>query len=232
MSAVGGVQRAAIASALPGSVAGVARGTFEWEDGPAVAADQRPTAIVESVSADFFGTIGVSLDAGRDFDSRDGADGLPVAIVSRQFAAQVPRGGALGHGVRLFTQGFAGKSAVIVGVAPDIVGSRDQEPQAAIYLPHAQAPSSSIWVLLSTTINEASLAPALRDVVRQLDPNLPVLDGPVPVAQRLAGGYRYRAVVAGLFATFAAIALLLACMGLYAVVAQVVQSRSREIGVR
>jgi len=232
-SGVSGVERVAVTSTLPLARPGAGgRRAFEVEGVAAVDEDERPTAIAQSLSEGYFATLGLSLQSGRDFDARDRSDGVPVAIVSRQFANQHGRGDPIGKRVRLFAADTATAWTTIIAVAPDIVGSREQTPEPVIYLPQSQAPSPSFWMLLRTSSAEAPLWQSLHETVRRLDPSLPIVDGPVALADRLAQAYRYRTVMAALFTSFAVIALLLACMGLYAVVAQVVHARTREIGVR
>jgi predicted permease len=230
-AAMTGVERVALSSTLPATLLG-GRRPFESEGTPIPDAAERPTAIVQAVSDGYFSTLRLPLLDGRDFDSRERSDGPPVAIVSRQFASQQWRGKAVGKRLRLFTADRASEPITVIAVAPDIVGSREQRPEPVIFVPQSQAPSTSMWLLVQTGNAAVSVSQSLRDALTRVDASLPIVDGPVPLADRLARGYRYRAVMAGLFAIFAVIALLLASMGLYAVVAQVVRSRTREIGVR
>jgi putative ABC transport system permease protein len=233
VSALATVERFAITSSLPTSAPGMGlRRPFERESAPIAHADERPTAIVQTVSQGYFSTLGLSLTAGRDFDARDRGDSPRVAIVSRRFAAQQWQGDAIGKRLRVMAGTAAGDWMTVVAVAPDIVVSREQAPEPVIYLPQRQAPSASVWLLALTRTMPESVSRELREVVRAVDADLPIVDGPVALSDRLARGYRYRAVIAGLFTIFAALALSLACLGLYAVVAQVVQARTREIGIR
>ena len=233
MSGDGEVSRVAVTSRLPGGTAGTGnRRGFERAGASMVRDDQRPDVMVQTVSSGYFATVGVPLLAGRDFDAHDRNGRAPVAIVSRQFAAQQWAGAAIGQRVRLFTRGRAADWLTVVGVAPDIGSSGAPGIEPTVYLPHAQEPGAAMWLLVRPARGPEPAARVLRASVRRLDAELPIVTGPAPLTDWLAGAYRYRAVMAGLFAVFAAVAVLLACLGLYASVTQAVQTRSQEIGIR
>jgi putative ABC transport system permease protein len=231
-SANSGVARAALTSGFPGAPRAGARRSFERAGAASVAEEERPTVTVQTVTSGYFSTLGLSLAAGRDFEPHDRTAAMPVAIVSRQFAAQQWGGEAVGERLRLFGNEGGGEWITVVGIAPDIVQSREQRPEPTVYLPLSQQPVAAMWVVARASGPPDAIAPILRDVVRALDAELPMVNRPAPLTDRLAGAYRYRAVMAGLFGIFAGIAVLLASLGLYAVVAQAVQARTREIGVR
>jgi ABC-type antimicrobial peptide transport system permease subunit len=89
-----------------------------------------------------------------------------------------------------------------------------------------------MWVIVRTFVSPGTLAVAVRREIQTLDPDLPVMLGPTPLAERLAPAWQYRGLTAALFLTFAAIALLLASIGLYAVSAHSLSRRTQEIGIR
>jgi ABC-type antimicrobial peptide transport system permease subunit len=89
-----------------------------------------------------------------------------------------------------------------------------------------------MWVMTRTRVPPAALVTGVRQTLQSIDPNLAIGIGPLPLATRLAQNNANRALYGGLFLAFAAIALLLASIGLYAVVAHSVGERTREIGIR
>jgi putative ABC transport system permease protein len=122
----------------------------------------------------------------------------------------------------------------VVGVVPNIVqsdGTRQQfEP--LIYLPYRQRPQQAMWVLTKTRVPPESLGTAFQREVQALDSELPIWLGPFALSERLAGGYWSRGLHGAVLLIFAAIALLLASVGLYAVMAHAVTRQTQEIGVR
>jgi putative ABC transport system permease protein len=106
------------------------------------------------------------------------------------------------------------------------------ESNAAVYLPYQQQGRSSMWVIARTRLSAGSFATSLRTEVQALDSILPLQIAPFSLADRLAERYQYRAVSGILFLVCAIAALLLASIGLHAVVAHSVSQRTKEIGVR
>jgi putative ABC transport system permease protein len=101
-----------------------------------------------------------------------------------------------------------------------------------VYVPFRQAPRPDSWIVARTRVPPATVSAAIRREVRAMDATLPIPLGPFALADRLADRYRYRAITGVLFLAFAAIALLLASVGLYAVVSHSVSRRTQEIGIR
>jgi hypothetical protein len=238
--ALPGVERAALAEAIPASRPGPDRTTIIAEDPPGGRAGEPPriNAAFMRVSPGFFDTAGVRLRAGRDFGPGDTVGAPLVAIVSESAAdALWPGGDPLG---RRFT---LGKQLVsIVGVSPNVVsgltGSREEHPGSErfpatrpsnyVFVPFAQHYQPSMFVLVRAP--EQAQTDALRAVVRRVDEQVAVLQAtPVSAQLRWLGAVWSAAVV---MLTLASVALAIAMLGVYGVVSFFVNSRMREFGIR
>jgi putative ABC transport system permease protein len=183
---------------------------------------------VTSVSPGYFTTLRIPLLAGRDFGPTDDERGPRVAVVSDAFARRFwPAGEAVGQVVR------QGENAVrIVGVARDTARRRlGEEPRPLLYTPLAQGYAPRQAVLVRAEGDPASVAFVVRDAVRTLEPDLPLLES-MPLRDYMAMmlfPQRIAGVVTGAIGT---LGLLLSMVGLSGVVALAVAARTREMGVR
>jgi len=189
-------------------------------------------ASTSSVRPGYFATLGIPLASGRDFDTDDRRGAARVAIVSESFAMR-----AFGTtdvlGARLGERDDRTGWATIVGVARDaIVQSLQAPPAPAVYFSHRQDENARMTFLVrSRTSSAEELAPAMREMLRTLDPALPVYRVMTMAKVRHEATSEQRAGAA-LLAGFGGLALLLAALGLHAVMTFSVRQRWRELGIR
>jgi len=230
--------------ALPGVVAAGAINTlplaggyscdsFALADRPAPPAGTEPCAENRIVGGDYFSAMGIRLAAGRLFSPQDDAKAPLVAIVNETFAkAWWPGRPAVGQRLKWGDFGNTSDWLTVVGVVSDVRHfGLGEPPRAEIDTPYAQNPDSGMGVVLKARADLAGLAPAARAAVAALDKDLPVynLRSMEEYVGRSTARPRQRA---GLTGVFAAVAILLAAVGVFATVAFSVVSRTREIGIR
>jgi putative ABC transport system permease protein len=236
-AAVPGVRSAAVSSNRLLTGGGWATGLVGVGDGPMVRLRSigRPPLWLNATTPGWFETMGMSLRSGRDFDAADRVGGGPVAIVNEAFVRQyLPGQQALGKRVRL---GFDAKTyREIVGVVGDAVYTTPREGmQATMYVPVAQRAPETFWPVVLLTINAA---PGQRAVVeRDVAAALTRVDPTVAFTfetfdQLIEATVTQERLIAMLSAFFGGLALLLAAVGLYGVVAHAVRARQAEIGLR
>jgi predicted permease len=187
--------------------------------------DGRPRAVRYSVvSASYFATLGVGLDAGRGFGGEDRPGSPPVAVVDRTFADRFwPGRQAVGR--RLFVWDAW---HTVVGVSEPVRYLRpDEQPEPQFYLSLEQHPQRAVQVVVA---GGPGAAAALREELAALDPDLPLpVEALADAVGRAFDRHRYLSLAV---ACFAGVALLLAALGTYGVMASSVAGRTREIGVQ
>jgi len=196
----------------------------------------RPSASCNLISGGYLRTLGIPVVRGREFDPRDRDDSPPVAIVSDSFARRYfPGENPIGRKLIVATPGKAAIEVTreIVGVAGDIRYLTPPVQQSLeIYLPYVQTTWPNIYVMARTTGDPASLTPLLRAALRDPAWNRQSIADLTSMRERISALNDKPRLNSLLAALFAAIALLLAGIGIYGVVSYSTVQRAQEIGIR
>jgi predicted permease len=232
LRALPGAGSAAVTSDMPGIGAGTR--TFRFKGHEDTPAGERPRAQYYAVSSDYLHAAKIPLIAGRGFTKEDGPNAPPVALVNEFLARQFfPKGDVLGKQILIDT-GNANEKLwrEIVGVVPATCRCQlFQLPNSEIYEPFPQKPAVDAYVMLRANSNPDALAPGLREAVWALDKDQPIV-GVMSMQQRRSFELRGAPVLQTMLGIFAGLALILAAVGLYGLVAYSVGQRSQEIGIR
>lgn len=190
------------------------------------------TSAMDTIDEGFFDSLAIPIVAGRAFLASDTKDTPPVAIVNEHFASHWwPDGDAVGKRIRI--GGRDGTPVEVVGVAKTVqYHDGSKPPLDFVYLPLAQRPVARMTLLLRASGEPLALVPVLKELVRGLDPNMPLID-----TRSYMALYRY-AVVEGpgiairMVGFMGVMALVLTLVGIYGLVAYNVSRRTHEIGIR
>ena len=191
---------------------------------------ERPYANRHLVSPQYFSTLRIPLRAGRDFAERDNTRVPQVVIINATFASRLfPGEDPIG---RTLVTGMAQQQAQVVGVVADVRGENLNTPaEPEYFLPALQRPEALTNVLVRSNLPPAAVAPLVREALRTIDPDLPLLQ-PDALTTRIGQTVANRKLALMLLGAFTALALVLATLGVYSVMAHLVAFRTSEIGLR
>lgn len=234
VSTLPGVQSAALATTVPFDEMQLG---FEFviKGRPKPLPSQYPSAGYNSVTPDYFRTMGIRLVAGRYFTDADREDSPATVIVNKAMASRFwPGESPLGRRIRLVSdESDTGPPTIeIVGVVEDVrQQGLDADVRSEIYLPYSQRPWRSCFLLVRSESSAGRLAAALRHEIREIDPNI-AMSRLQSMNQYLVASINAPRFRTFLLAVFAVLALLLAAAGVFGVTSYSVAQRTRDFGIR
>jgi putative ABC transport system permease protein len=229
LRAIPGVSHAAIVSNAPAGGAGQQQ--IELEHAPIANPASRPWISEIDVSPGYLDMIHLPLLRGRDFNTTDGAADHQAAIVTREAATRLwPGQDPIGKRFRLFDERNQPTAWItVVGISANIVQDiRTSDPMPLLFLPYRQESGSGATLMVESAVDPVE---SMRKAVASLDPELPLIQ-PDRLDEEISREVWILSLLGKIFLGFALIAMLMAAVGIYAVIAHATSSRTQEIGVR
>ena len=230
LRAVPGVTSVALASSRPGNV--MSRNGIAIDGRPVTPGDPPTFVLFATVSDDYFRTLAIPVRQGRTFDAQDHADAPPRVVISESMARRFwPSGGAIGARLRYGPNPNA-PLVEVIGIVGDVRNDparADAEPMA--YATIRQNPWYPLMIVLRTAGDPIAQVGAVRTVLREIDPGLP-LHQAAPLGALISDDFAGRRLPVMLMMAFGGLALLLASVGVYAMFASMAAAREQEFGIR
>ena len=230
LGAAPGVEAAGVVSQLPADLGPIPRTSFTIEGLPSTRPQDKPSADCQTISPGYLKALRVALRRGRGLADTDGAETMPVAVVSESLARRYwPDQDPIGRRIRLADDE---PWRTVVGVVGDVRQYWfNPEPRPTVYVPHLQSPRRGMFLVVRGDRPTVEVVAAARARIREVDPRQPV-DEVRTMATVVSESTSFIRLSAALMATLGLVALLLAAVGLYGVIAEHVARRTHEIGIR
>jgi predicted permease len=229
--ALPGATGAALMTQAPGLGSGSRR--IEIEGAPLTNPAESPSVPTLNVSPGYFHMFDLTIGRGRSFDDRDGPPGREVAIVTPEFVRRyLANEDPIGRRFRFNSEKQPGPWTTVVGVSGDLIqGTQRTRPDPVVFVPFRQEDAGSLLMAVRTAGEASRLTAGLRSAIQQIDLDLALFDVRT-LHDAVEQSRLFFRVFAGVFSIFGGMALLMAAIGLYAVMAQATARRTREIGIR
>jgi predicted permease len=223
-----GITAAAATTGLP--VTGMSKTVYAALGQPVPEVRKRPIADVASVTPTYFGTMGIPLVAGRNFNDQDGLESSKVILISKSMAEKVfPEQNAVGQ--QMIVGSRSNDPRQIVGIVGDVRPSLEENPKEQIYLPSRQRPLSSMTVVVRGMASGQAVLPSVREAISSLDSNLPIV-AVMTMDELIDRSITGRRLVTLMMSLFAGLAMFMAAIGLSSTISYTVAERTNEIGIR
>ena len=236
---VPGVQSVSVTSVLPLSGSNV-RVPFTISGRPPLSLSEQPVTQYRMIAPDYFGVMKIPVRSGRDFTNTDTHRAQPVAIINDTFVRRYwPDESAIGRHIKIDDNNTGPRDVEIIGVVGSVRHTGlHEDPALEIYLPIAQIPEENVplltnnmsWVV-RTSSEPLTLAGAVQREIQSVNANIPT-SNTKSMEQLVASSLAPNRFNLFLIGVFAIVALLLASMGIYAVISYSVTQRTQELGLR